>query len=111
MNQLPVNLPAAILILLAAAFPSAAAGLPAGWRYEQRLEAPAPGLISLDLPVETLSAARPDLEDLRLYDEAGIEVLLPSRTPPSRRRCHPSRPVFSARAQSRRHGHHARRPC
>jgi len=36
--------------------------------------APTPGLIKLNLPVETLDVARPALEDLRLYDDAGNEV-------------------------------------
>jgi hypothetical protein len=35
---------------------------------------PASGLVKLGLPVETLDAARPALEDLRLYDDAGNEV-------------------------------------
>jgi hypothetical protein len=51
-----------------------AAGLPADWQHEQSFTAPTPGLIKLNLPVETLDAARPTLEDLRLYDDAGNEV-------------------------------------
>ena len=35
---------------------------------------PAPGLVKLSLPVETLDAARAGLEDLRLQDDAGSEV-------------------------------------
>jgi hypothetical protein len=55
--------------------PSApAAPLPAEWQHEQHFEAPAPGLVKLSLPPATLDAARPALEDLRLYDNAGIEV-------------------------------------
>jgi hypothetical protein len=34
----------------------------------------APGLVQLSLPIETLDAARPALEDLRLYDDAGNEL-------------------------------------
>ena len=34
----------------------------------------APGLVKLSLPLGTLDAARPALEDLRLYDAAGMEV-------------------------------------
>ncbi len=39
-----------------------------------RSTCPRPGLVKLSLPVETLDAARPALEDLRLYDDAGNEV-------------------------------------
>ena len=48
--------------------------LPADWQHEQHFEAPAPGLVKLSLPAATLDAARPALEDLRLYDDAGREV-------------------------------------
>ena len=50
------------------------APLPADWRHEQRLEVTASGLLKLSLPPATLDAARPDLEDLRIYDDAGHEV-------------------------------------
>jgi len=53
---------------------SAAAGLPAEWQHDQPFSATAPGLVELNLPAETLDAARPALEDLRLYDDAGNEV-------------------------------------
>jgi hypothetical protein len=53
---------------------ASAAGLPADWQHEQLFTVPTPGLIKLNLPGETLDAARPALEDLRLYDEAGNEV-------------------------------------
>jgi hypothetical protein len=53
---------------------AAAAGLPADWQHEQPFTVSAAGLIKLNLPVETLDAARPALEDLRLYDDAGNEV-------------------------------------
>ncbi|MGA2179354.1 MAG: DUF3999 family protein [Verrucomicrobiota bacterium] len=59
---------------LAVASSANAAGLPADWQHEQPFTAPAPGLIKLNLPVETLDVARPALEDLRLYDNAGNEV-------------------------------------
>jgi hypothetical protein len=48
--------------------------LPSAWQHEQPFTVPSPGLIKLSLPVETLDAARPGLEDLRLYDEAGNEA-------------------------------------
>jgi hypothetical protein len=51
-----------------------AAALPSDWQHEQQFDAPAPGLIKLSLPVATLNAARPALEDLRLYDDAGKEM-------------------------------------
>jgi hypothetical protein len=55
-------------------FSANAAGLPADWQHEQPFNVPAPGLVKLNLPVETLDAARPALEDLRLFDAAGNEV-------------------------------------
>ena len=66
----------AVLYAWAAAYGSSgqAAPLPAEWQHEQRFAAPAPGLVKLSLPPATLDAARPALEDLRLYDNAGMEV-------------------------------------
>jgi hypothetical protein len=55
-------------------FSTYAAGLPVDWQHEQLFTAPTPGLIKLNLPVETLDVARPALEDLRLFDDAGNEV-------------------------------------
>jgi hypothetical protein len=51
-----------------------AASLPADWHHEQRFDVSAAGLLKLSLPTATLDAARPGLEDLRLYDDAGREV-------------------------------------
>ncbi len=62
-----------LLIALAAVSLNAAA-LPGDWQKEQHFEIAAPGLVKLTLPPETLDAARPTLEDLRLYDEAGSEL-------------------------------------
>jgi hypothetical protein len=59
---------------LALSFSTRAAVLPADWQHEQPFNVTAPGLVKLSLPVETLDAARPALEDLRLYDDAGNEV-------------------------------------
>ena len=53
---------------------SATAALPSDWQHEQRFEVAAPGLVKFSLPTETLNAARPALEDLRLYDSAGNEL-------------------------------------
>ena len=61
-------------LALACGVSASAAGLPAEWQHEQPFTVPAPGLVKLSLPVETLDAARPALEDLRLYDDAGNEV-------------------------------------
>jgi hypothetical protein len=56
------------------AVPSIAAALPADWQHTQQFDVSAPGLVKISLPVETLNAARPGLEDLRLYDDAGNEM-------------------------------------
>ena len=60
--------------LAACASSAQAASLPSDWQHEQYFEASAPGLVKLSLPPATLDAARPALEDLRLYDTAGVEV-------------------------------------
>lgn len=62
------------IVALWCACPSFAANLPADWQKAQRLEVPGPGLVKISLPVETLDAARPALEDLRLYDDNGNEL-------------------------------------
>jgi hypothetical protein len=51
-----------------------AASLPADWQHEQCFDVSVPGLVKLSLPLATLDAARPVLEDLRLCDDAGMEV-------------------------------------
>jgi len=48
--------------------------LPADWKNVQRFDVARPGLIRLSLPAETVDAARPGLEDLRIYDSAGREI-------------------------------------
>ena len=67
---------AASLCALAAAcgLSVGAAPLSAEWQHEQHFEAFSPGLVKVNLPAATLDAARPALEDLRLYDNAGMEV-------------------------------------
>ena len=50
------------------------AALPGDWQKEQHFEIASPGLIKLSLPPETRDAARPALEDLRLYDDSGNEL-------------------------------------
>jgi hypothetical protein len=66
--------PLVVLFILLAALLLNAAGLSAEWQHEQPFNVPASGLVKLSLPVETLDAARPALEDLRLFDDAGNEV-------------------------------------
>lgn len=60
--------------LLLLAWPVAAAALDTtAWKNHQPIDVTAPGLVRLDLPVETLDAALPDRSDLRLVDAAGVE--------------------------------------
>ena len=54
--------------------PLHALDLPEQWKNVQTLQLPRAGLIKISVPLETLSAARPGLEDLRLYDDAGKEI-------------------------------------
>lgn len=51
-----------------------AAALPTDWQHAQTFEVAAPGLVKFSLPTDTLSAARPALEDLRLHDAEGNEL-------------------------------------
>lgn len=60
--------------LCVASVPFVASALPSDWQHEQRFVISAPGLVKFSLPAETLNAARPTLEDLRLYDDAGNEL-------------------------------------
>lgn len=47
---------------------------PNEWRAHQTVEVPSAGLVHVELPPETLDAARPGLDDLRILDAAGSEV-------------------------------------
>jgi hypothetical protein len=60
--------------LLLTGLSAARAGLPSDWQHEQTFNVTTTGLVKINLPVETFNAARPALEDLRLYDNAGKEV-------------------------------------
>ena len=60
--------------LLLAVLSAPGANLPSDWQHEQTFNVSTTGLVKINLPVETLDAARPALEDLRLYDDAGNEV-------------------------------------
>ena len=51
-----------------------AAQFPVQWRNVQLAPVDQTGLVKLSVPLETLDAARPALEDLRLYDDLGREV-------------------------------------
>jgi hypothetical protein len=74
--KLPHNLAARLLCVCAVWFgcPAVAANLPSDWQHEQSFEVATSGLVKISLPVATLDAARPMLEDVRLYDDAGNEV-------------------------------------
>jgi hypothetical protein len=73
--KMTINVPARWFCGLALAWCfSARAALPSDWRHEQRLNVSAPGLVKFSLPDDTLNAARPALEDLRLFDDAGNEL-------------------------------------
>lgn len=61
-------------LLLVWSFSLPAANLPSDWQYDQSFTIATAGLTKLSLPLETLDAARPALEDLRLFDDAGNEV-------------------------------------
>jgi hypothetical protein len=60
--------------LIAGTWAVAAGALPSDWKFEQPFQVGASGLVKLSLPMKTLDAARPALEDLRLYDDAGNAV-------------------------------------
>jgi Protein of unknown function (DUF3999) len=60
--------------LLAITVSAGASNLPPDWQHEQQFTVSKPGLMKISLPAETLNAARPGLEDLRLYDDAGNEI-------------------------------------
>jgi hypothetical protein len=47
---------------------------PNQWQFRQTIEVPAPGLVQVNLSVETLNRARSDLSDLRIIDGAEKEV-------------------------------------
>jgi Protein of unknown function (DUF3999) len=64
----------AIGIVFIAFVAPAKAALPADWQHAQEFSIVAPGLVKISLPVDTLDAARPALEDLRVCDDAGNEL-------------------------------------
>lgn len=60
--------------LLWMGFSAAGADLPSDWQHDQPFNVSISGLVKINLPLETLNAARPALEDVRLYDDAGNEI-------------------------------------
>ena len=63
------------MVFLLWCYPAWAGALtPNEWRFRQTLEVGQSGLVRVSLPAETLDAARPDMEDLRILDSAGREV-------------------------------------
>jgi hypothetical protein len=72
LNNILVNLFCGYALLLGMS--ATAANLPSDWKREQPFNVSTARLVKISLPVETLNAARPALEDLRLYDDAGNEV-------------------------------------
>jgi len=72
LNSFPANGICGCLLL--AGFSAIAVNLPADWQHEQTFHISTTGLVKINLPVETLNAARSALEDLRLYDDAGNEI-------------------------------------
>ncbi|MGD0536037.1 MAG: DUF3999 family protein [Verrucomicrobiota bacterium] len=64
----------ALVLVVPALLPATAAEPPSDWRHVQMLTVRQPGLVKISLPFETLGAARPGLEDLRVFDEQDREV-------------------------------------
>jgi len=50
------------------------AELPPAWKNAQPVTLTQPGLVRFSVPLDTLDAARPGLDDLRIHDAAGREV-------------------------------------
>ena len=64
---------AVVCLCLVTARPGRAASF-SEWSHRQEIQLSAAGLIKLDLPPETLDAARPGLEDVRVIDPSGLEL-------------------------------------
>jgi hypothetical protein len=63
-----------LLILTLGVTPPARAALPQAWKNVQELRLEQAGLVKIDLPLATIDAARPALEDLRLVGADGTEI-------------------------------------
>src|SRR4051812_42053164 len=86
------NFGAVVALAIVAAAQTCLAFDPNEWRNAQALEIPAKGLVRVNVPIATLDAAQPGLEDLRIIDSNAnqipylIERLLPgpeSTMPPA----------------------------
>src|ERR1043166_8431793 len=91
--MIPHRLPLAALSLFTGFAQALAAAEPtANWKYIQPLQLSQAGLMKFSVPIESLDAARPGLEDLRLFDDNGLEVpYLLERPSPGRRVTQPAR--------------------
>ncbi len=72
LNNLPAGFLCGCVLLMDVS--ATAVNLPSDWQREQSFDVSTAGLMKINLPVETLDAARPALEDLRLYDDTGHEI-------------------------------------
>lgn len=61
-------------ITLIVLFHGHVAALPNQWKHQQPFTVTAVGMVKIDLPIETINVACPEMEDLRLHDSAGNEV-------------------------------------
>src|SRR6476646_5241553 len=68
------NFCAIVALTIVAAAQTCLAFDPNEWRNTQALEVPAKGLVRVNVPVATLDAAQPGLEDLRIVDSTGNQV-------------------------------------
>jgi hypothetical protein len=68
------NFSATVALTIVVAAQTCLAFDPNEWRNTQTLEVPAKGLVRVDVPVATLNAAQPGLEDLRIIDSTGNQV-------------------------------------
>ncbi len=66
--------PLRLFLALVTCLGTAQAITPNEWKFKQSVDVPTAGLVRLNIPPETLEAARPGLEDLRLLDATGAEV-------------------------------------
>ena len=97
----------ATCVVFAAGLSASAADLPSDWQHEQTFNVSTTGLVKINLPVETLDAARPALEDLRLYDDAGNEIPYVLTRPAPSPKVIQKRKIISGFAQRQQHRHHA----
>lgn len=90
------------LILFGPLLAGEAADLPSQWKNVQTLEITKTGLIQFSVPLDTLTAARPDLEDLRLFDQQGRETPFVLETPGPRQAASRAVKNFAVRVDSDR---------